>query len=190
MQLWKCLSLFSPVSPPRIRVLSSCCCLLSSCVGVLGVSVAQTVTISPVGAVIAAEGDNLTITCTDRNSSGSTLRLREDGVELTGSNFPLNTVSDLMRTFALPVDRTRNGTTYDCFSGTTLVSSEAIILIAVCKWKGSVVRYYTRTQLWQYICGVDPRSHEYSSGYDSVTPAQPSLRQLLSIHPYHIQKYA
>ena len=139
MQLWKCLSLFSPVSPPRIRVLSSCCCLLSSCVGVLGLSVAQTVTISPVGAFTVVEGNNLTITCTDRNSSGSTLRLREDGVELIGNNFPLNTVSDLMRTFALPVDRTRNGTTYDCYSGTTLMSSEAITLIAACKWKDSVV---------------------------------------------------
>ena len=105
----------------------------------LGVSVAQTVTISPVGAFTVVEGNNLTITCTDRNSSGSTLRLREDGVELTGSNSPLDTVSGLMRTFALPVDRTRNGTTYDCYSGTTLMSSEAITLIAACKWKDSVV---------------------------------------------------
>ena len=62
-------------------------------------SVAQ-IAISPVGAVIVVEGNNLTITCSDGMSSGSTLRLREDRVELTGSNFPLNTVSDLMRTFA------------------------------------------------------------------------------------------
>ena len=122
-------------------------------------SVAQTIAISPVGAVIVVEGNNLTITCTDGMSSGSTLRLREDRVELTGSNFPLNTVSDLMRTFALPVDRTRNGKTYDCFSGTMLISSEAITLIAACKWKDSVVRYYTQTH-----CSVDPRSGVYSSG--------------------------
>ena len=98
-------------------------------------------------------------------------------MELTGSNFPLNTVSDLMRTFALPVDRTRNGKTYDCFSGTMLISSEAITLIAACKWKDSVVRYYTQTH-----CSVDPRSSVYSSGYDSVTPARPSVTQTTLIY--------
>lgn len=105
----------------------------------LAASLAQTITIDPVGPVTVVEGNNLTITCTDGASSGSTLRLREDSVELVGSNFPLNTVSDLIRTFALPVERTRNGKTYDCFSGTTLMSSGAITLIAACKWKGWVV---------------------------------------------------
>ena len=33
--------------------------------GVLGISVAQTVTIDPVGAVTIVERNNLTITCTD-----------------------------------------------------------------------------------------------------------------------------
>ena len=118
-------------SHSRAIVLLLLAIYLCRCAGRVG---GPTVTISPVGAVTVVEGNNLTITCTDGTSSGSTLRLREDGVELTGSNIPLNTVSGLMRTFVLPVDRTRNGTTYDCFSGTTLMSSEVITLIAACKW--------------------------------------------------------
>ena len=97
-------------------------------------SVAQTVTIFPVGAVTVVEGNNLTITCTDgTNVSGSTMRLREDGMELTGNSTPPNSVSGLTRTFTLLVNRTRNGTMYDCFSGTTLMSSEVITLTAACK---------------------------------------------------------
>ena len=84
--------------------------------GVLGVSVAQTVTIDPVGAVTAVEGNNLTITCTDGVNAGAALGLRENGVLLTGGSVPLNEVNGTVRIFQLSVDRTQNGNTYNCVS--------------------------------------------------------------------------
>ena len=96
-------------------------------------SVAQTVIISPVGSVTVVEGNNLPITCTDGTSVGSTMRLREDGMELTGNSTPPNSVSDLTRTFTLLVNRTRNGKMYDCFSATTRMPSDVLALTAACK---------------------------------------------------------
>ena len=119
------------------------CSLLATCVpciGVLGVSVAQTVTIYPVGPVAVVEGNNLTINCTDGNSSGSTMHLRENGTRLNDSSAPSN-VSGQLRTFFLPVDRTKNANLYDCISGITLMLSEAITLTVACKWKRSLVRF-------------------------------------------------
>jgi len=97
------------------------------------VSVAQAVIISPVGAVTVVEGNSLPITCTDGTSVGSTMRLREEGMEFTGNSTPPNSVLDLTRTFTLLVNRTRNGKTYDCFSATTRMSSEVITLTVACK---------------------------------------------------------
>ena len=121
------------------------CSLLATCVpciGVLGVSMAQTVTIDPVGPVTVVEGNNLTINCTDGNSSGSTMRLREDGIELISSSAPPYVTVNLTRTFALLANRTKNANSYDCFSATRNVSSLGTITLTVaCKWKRSVVRF-------------------------------------------------
>ena len=80
----------------------------------LGVSLAQTVTISPVGAVTVVEGRNLTITCTDGVTMGNRFALRENGVLFIGDDTPPNEVNGLVRTFELPVDRAKNGNTYRC----------------------------------------------------------------------------
>ena len=120
------------------------CSLLTTCfpcIGVLGVSMAQTVTIDPVGAVTVVEGNNLTINCTDGNSSGSTMRLRENGIDLTGSSAPPNVTVNETRTFALLADRARNAKLYSCSSTTTGMFSETITLTVACKWKRSVVRF-------------------------------------------------
>ena len=103
-----------------------------------------TVTISPQGLVTDVEGKNLTINCTDGMSSGSTMRLQENGVQLTNSNaLPDNLVVDQLRTFALPLNRSKNGNIYKCISVTTgNMSSGAINLNVACKWKGSVVVRY------------------------------------------------
>ena len=54
--------------------------------GVLAASVAQMVTIDPVGAVPVVEGNILTITCTDGVNVGNRFGLRENGVLLTRGN--------------------------------------------------------------------------------------------------------
>ena len=67
-------------------------CLGNLHLGVLGVSVAQTVTIDPVGAVTVVKGNNLTITCTDHGANGGNgFILRENGVLLTGNTPPIAT---------------------------------------------------------------------------------------------------
>ena len=102
----------------------------------LGLSVAQTVTIDPVGAVTAAEGDNLTITCTDGVNAGNTVLLRENGTLLTGDSIPSNEVTGMVNIFQLPVDRTQNGNRYDCESLATGMVSSVMILTVTCKWSG------------------------------------------------------
>ena len=104
--------------------------------GVLGISVAQTVTIDPVGAVAAVEGDNLTITCTDGVNAGAALGLRGNGVLLTGGSVPSNEVNGMVRIFQLPVDRTQNGNRYDCESLITGMVSPVMTLTVTCKWSG------------------------------------------------------
>ena len=77
-------------------------------------SVAQTVTIDPVGPVTAVDGNNLTITCTDGVNEGERFFLRENGVRLAGGNTPLTQVNGLVRIFQLSVDRAKNGNSYEC----------------------------------------------------------------------------
>ena len=99
-------------------------------------SVAQTVTIDPVGAVTAVEGSTLTITCihTDGTTSGVGLLLRLNGVRLPAGSIPPNTVTDATRVFHLPVDRAKNGNTYDCSSALTAGVSADITLTVTCEW--------------------------------------------------------
>ena len=99
-------------------------------------SVAQTVTIDPVGAVTAVEGNTLTITCTftDGVTSGRFILLRQNGVLLTGDDLPPTTVTDAMRFFPLPVDRMKNGNTYDCISGLGPEETPDITLTVTCEW--------------------------------------------------------
>lgn len=97
---------------------------------------AQTVTIDPVGAVTVAEGNNLTITCTDGVKSGFGLVLRENSILLRGDDAPPNEVNDTVRIFHLSADRANNGNTYDCHSLVTAMMSPVITLTVVCKWSG------------------------------------------------------
>ena len=101
-------------------------------------SVAQTVTIDPVGAVTAVEGSTLTITCThtDGMTTGAAILLRQNGVQLTGDNLPPTTVSDATRVFHLPVDRMKDGNTYDCISNFNPGESPDITLTVACEWNG------------------------------------------------------
>ena len=101
--------------------------------GVLGVSVAQTVTIDPVGAVTVVEGNNLTITCTDGVSAGNNFFLRENGVPLTEGNTPPTEVNGMVRTFHLPVDRTKDGNTYNCEHATLGAMSAVLTLTVTCE---------------------------------------------------------
>ena len=101
--------------------------------GVLGVSLAQTVTIDPVGAVTAVGGSNLTITCTDGVNVGNRFTLHENEVLLTGGNTPPTQVNGLVRIFQLPVDRAKNGNTYRCEEVVFGVMSALITLTVNCK---------------------------------------------------------
>ena len=77
-----------------------------------GTSVAQTVTIDPVGSVTVMEGNNLTITYTDHGANmGNDFSLFESGVQLTGSSL-VSELFEMARILHLPVDRTKNGNTY------------------------------------------------------------------------------
>ena len=101
--------------------------------GMLGVSVAQTVTIDPVGAVTAVEGNNLTITCTDGTSAGTALGLRENGVLFTGRDAPFNQVNGSARIYQFSVGRTQNGNRYDCVQLFTANVSPVMKLTVTCK---------------------------------------------------------
>ena len=102
----------------------------------LGFSVAQTVTIDPVGAVTAADGDNLTITCTDGVNEGNTVFLRENGTLLTGDSAPPNEVTGMVNIFHLSVGRMQNSNRYDCESSRTGMVSSVMTLTVTCKWSG------------------------------------------------------
>jgi len=101
-------------------------------VAVFGVSVAQTVTINPVGALTVVEGNNLTITCTDGVNGGADIFLRENGIQLPGDDIP-NEVNGTLRIFRLPVDRTDDGNTYDCLQVTTAMISAQINFTVECE---------------------------------------------------------
>ena len=97
----------------------------------LGVSVAQTVTINPVGAVTVVEGNNLTITCTDGMESGGNFGLSETDVQVTGVATEVN---GMERIFQLSVDGTKNGSTYRCEDVISGMVSAQMILNVTCEW--------------------------------------------------------
>ena len=109
-----------------------------SCTGdlhldVLGISLAQTVTIDPVGAVTVVEGNNLTITCTDPVNAGNDFSLLENGALLTGGSTPPSKLIGMARIFHLPVDRTKNGNTYRCEDVIALMMSAVLTLTVTCE---------------------------------------------------------
>ena len=110
----------------------------------LGISLAQTVTIDPVGAVTVVEGSNLTITCTDHGANmGNDFFLLENGVLLTA--LPSELIGTA-RIFHLPVDRTKNGNTYRCEDVIAGIMSAVITLNVTCEWRvgsGYVNSYYS-----------------------------------------------
>ena len=108
--------------------------------GVIGLSVAQTVTIDPVGAVTVVEGNDLTINCTDGVTMGLGLILRENSLQLIDENTPPNEVNGAVRVFHFPVDRAKDGNTYECLQVLTAVISSQTTLTVICKWNGVMVR--------------------------------------------------
>ena len=110
-------------------------------------SVAQTVTIDPVGAVTVVEGNNLTINCSDDGTFGSNdFGLRENGVYLTGGNAPPSELIGMARIYRLSVDRTKNGNTYRCEDVIAGIMSAVITLTVTCEWRvgsGYVDGYYS-----------------------------------------------
>ena len=107
-----------------------------SSLGVLGVSVGQTVTIDPVGAVTVVEGNNLTINCTDHGANmGNDFSLFENAVHLTGGNAPPSELIGTARIFQLPVDRTKNGNTYRCQDLVGFMMSAVLNLTVTCEWR-------------------------------------------------------
>ena len=109
------------------------------CVGLLGVSLAGTVSIDPVGAVTVVEGNILTITCTD-GVNGTRFLLRENNTQLVGDNTPPNEVNGTMHIFRFPVDRTKDGNAYDCLQAIIAMTSPQIDLNVICKWNGCQTR--------------------------------------------------
>ena len=101
-----------------------------------------TVIIDPVGDITAVEGNNLTISCTGGANQGATLILRENGIQLVQDAQPPAETNDATRIFHLPVDRTRNGNTYDCESGITGMVSSTLTLSVTCK--------LSRHDIWQF----------------------------------------
>ena len=95
---------------------------------------AQTVTIDPVGGVTVVERNNLTITCTDGVNVGNRFLLRENSVRLTGSNTPPTEVNGMVRIFHFPVDRTKDGNTYECEEVVDGAVSAVMTLTVACKW--------------------------------------------------------
>ena len=110
----------------------------------LGISLAQTVTIDPVGAVTVVEGNNLTINCShDVAYMGNDFVLLENGVLLTA--LPSELIGTA-RIFYLPVDRTKNGNTYRCADVIAGMISEVVTLNVTCEWRvgsGYVNSYYS-----------------------------------------------
>ena len=112
----------------------------------LSVSLAQKVTIDPVGAVTVVEGSNLTINCTDGVNVWNDFSLFENGVQLTGGNAPPSELIGMARIFYLPVNRTNNGNTYRCRDMIAGMMSEVLNLTVTCEWRvgsGYVNSYYS-----------------------------------------------
>ena len=86
------------------------------------------------GAVTVVEGDNLTITCTDGVNAGTAFGLRQNDVPLTGDT--PNEVNGILRIFQLPVDRTKDGNTYNCERLIMIMMSPVMTLTVTCKWSG------------------------------------------------------
>ena len=105
-------------------------------IGVLGVSVGQSVTIDPEGDVTVIEDSLVNITCTDGENLGSSLSLRENGVILTGGDVPPNEVHGTMRIYRITVSRTQDGNRYDCESVLTTLTSPVVTFNVTCKWNG------------------------------------------------------
>ena len=105
---------------------------------VFSVSVAQTVTISPVGDVTAVEGTVFNITCThtDGTTSGVGIILHQNGAQLVGDNTPPNEVTGATRVFHVSVDRAESGSTYNCASALNPGMSPVITLTVTCEWNG------------------------------------------------------
>ena len=102
----------------------------------LGVSVAQTVTIDPMGPVTVVEGNNLNITCSDGTNVGNDFLLRENGVHLTGANAPPSELVGTARIYRLSVNRTKNGNTYNCQDLIRFMMSAVLTLTVNCEWSG------------------------------------------------------
>ena len=104
-----------------------------------------TVIIDPVGDITAVEGNNLTISCTGGANQGATLILRENGIQLVQDVQPPAETNDTTRTFYLPVDRTRNGNTYNCEAAITGMMSSTLTLSVTCKLRWQ--------DIWQFqVC--------------------------------------
>ena len=103
----------------------------------LGASVAQTVTIDPVGAVTVVEGSILNINCSDDGAHGANdFSLLENGALLTGGNAPPSELIGPARIYRLPVDRTKNGNTYRCEDVIAGMMSAVLTLTVTCECSG------------------------------------------------------
>ena len=111
-------------------------CVLVLHLDVLGISLAQTVTIDPVGPVTVVEGNNLTITCTDNGANMvNDYNLFENEVPLAGVIATPSELTGTARIFHLPVDRTKNGNTYRCEDVIALMMSAVLTLTVTCEWR-------------------------------------------------------
>ena len=108
-------------------------CMVNLHLGVLGISLAQTITINPVGAVTVVEGNNLTITCNDGVNAGNDFFLLENGVQLSGNSQPPTQKNGMARIFHLPADRTKNGNTYRCRDVIAGMMSAVMTLTVTCE---------------------------------------------------------
>ena len=99
--------------------------------GVFGVSVAQTVTIDPVGPVTVVEGNVLDITCTDGVNMGLTILLHRNGEQLIEADTPPNDVNGTTRTYHLSVDKTEDRSTYNCVSALNNQRQSPVITLTV-----------------------------------------------------------
>ena len=103
---------------------------------------AQTVTIDPVGAVTVVEGSILNINCSDDGAHGANdFSLFENGALLTGGNAPPSELIGTARIYRLPVDRTKNGNTYNCEDVIAAMMSAVITLTVNCEW----IRWYVNS---------------------------------------------
>ena len=107
------------------------------------------VTIDPVGNVTVAEGNNLTITCTDGVNEGSTLIFFENNNLLSGDNIPPNEVNGVVRVFYLTVDRMKSGNRYFCESVLSPTTSPVMELTVTCKYSMQRLAAYTYTSMWK-----------------------------------------